>query len=187
MNNTKIKFLNILLIIGIFGGTLLTAIFNYLPSHLATYWASILVVLVPIILKLTIFKLDDVDCLVYYIFVFFSYFIGSVINLYNTTEYYDVIMHFLSGFVISYFAIVVLKRLNMYKAGNRLFNFIFCVFFAAGAACVWEIAEFSIDQLTASNLQHNLDTGVIDTMGDMICGTVGGIIFSTYMILKNKK
>ena len=75
----------------------------------------------------------------------------------------------------------------MYKASNRLFNFIFCVFFAAGAACIWEIAEFSIDQLTASNLQHNLDTGVVDTMEDMICGTVGGIIFSTYMLLKNKK
>lgn len=186
MNKVNAKFFNSLLIIAILGGTLFTAIFAYLPTHLATYFASILVVLVPICLEKTLFKMSEVDRLVYYLFVFFGYFLGSVVNLYNTTEWYDVLMHFVSGFVIGYFAIFVLKKLNMYKENNRLFNFIFCLFFAIGAAGIWEIAEFVMDQLMGSNVQHHLDTGVVDTMEDLICGSLGGLIFSTCVAFKNK-
>ena len=38
--------------------------------------------------------------------------------------------------------------------------------------------EFGMDSITGSNLQHNLDTGVADTMWDMIAAFVGGFISS---------
>ena len=51
------------------------------------------------------------------------------------------------------------------------------VFISAG---LWEIIEYSVDLITASNLQHNKDTGVVDTMEDMIACFVGGILSSIF-------
>ena len=187
VKKVNIKLFNYLLMVAILLGTLLTVIFAYLPTHTATYMASIPLVIVPFILNKTIFKMNDLDQLVYYLFVFFGYFLGSVVNLYNTTEFYDLVIHFSSGLVTGYFAIFVLKKLGMYDKNKRLFNFIFCLFFTIGVAGIWEILEFTMDQLTGSNLQHHLDTGVRDTMEDMICGTLGGLIFSCYMAFKNRK
>lgn len=54
------------------------------------------------------------------------------------------------------------------------------------SALVWEILEFSGDILLNSNFQHSIDTGVVDTMGDMIAALFGGLI--SYLIyLKSNK
>ena len=172
--------INLIAIIQI--GTIITALFFYIPSHLATYLVSIILVILPQVLRKTKINLSEQDKGIYYIFLFIAYFLGSVVNLYNTVWYYDILMHLISGLVIGYYAEWILKRNNQDK--NNFFPVIFCLSFAIAIAGIWEIAEFSIDKITNSNLQHNLETGVVDTMEDMICGSLGAII---YLILKNQQ
>ena len=74
----------------------------------------------------------------------------------------------------------------MYQGKNNIFNFIFILSFSIAVAGIWEIAEFSMDRFTGSNLQHWLDTGVIDTMEDIICGTLGGLVFALFKAKRKK-
>ena len=48
---------------------------------------------------------------------------------------------------------------------------------------MWEIGEYVVDLIIGTNLQHNLDTGVVDTMQDLICGTIVGGGFAFYIWL----
>lgn len=186
MKEKYIKLFGNLFMVGILLGTLLVALFNYKDSYLLTYCMSIPVVIAPFILDKMIFKLSDFDKFVYYSFAFFAYFLGSVVSLYNLTWWYDLLMHFISGFVIGYAGILLLDSFGMYQSDNRMFNFIYCLFFAIGVAGLWEIVEFLPDILIGTNLQHNLETGVVDTMQDIICGTTSGIIFAFVIALKGK-
>ena len=70
------------------------------------------------------------------------------------------------------------------KCRNKLLKILFCLGIVALIAITWEVFEFSIDSFAHTNLQHNQDTGVIDTMQDMIVATLGGIISSIYMWIK---
>lgn len=186
MKKNKFNLLNKMLMLGIVLGTVLVIIFDYKSSHLLTYCMSIPLVVVPFIFEKTRFKLKDIDKLVYYVFIFFAYFFGCVISLYNVTWWYDLVMHFVSGFIMGYTGIFILRKLNMYSDKNILFNFIYCLFFTAGAAGIWEIFEYMADVIIGTNLQHHLETGVVDTMQDLICGTASGLIFSFLIIFKSK-
>ena len=56
-------------------------------------------------------------------------------------------------------------------------------------AGAWEFFEFGMDQLTGSNLQHWIETGVEDTMYDMLAAFIGSVLFLTiyvYEMLWNK-
>ena len=95
----NMKILNQLFIILLLLGTLLVAVFAYLPSHLLTYFAVIPLVIIPDMLDKMKLNLEEKDKTIYFAFVFFAYFLGSVVNLYNITWWYDILMHFISGIV----------------------------------------------------------------------------------------
>lgn len=182
----NMKILNQLFIILLLLGTLLVAVFAYLPSHLLTYFAVIPLVIIPDMLDKMKLNLEEKDKTIYFAFVFFAYFLGSVVNLYNITWWYDILMHFISGIVAGYLGYFILRKLKMYQGKYNIFNFIFILSFSIAVAGIWEIAEFSMDRFTGSNLQHWLDTGVIDTMEDIICGTLGGLVFALFKAKRKK-
>lgn len=184
MKNFKFNLFSKLFMFSTLIGTIIVIIFNYKESHFLTYCMALPIVLVPFLLKKTIFCLDDIDTLIYNIFTFFAYFLGCVVSLYNITWWYDLLMHFVSGFAMGHAAMFILRKLKMYDCKNNLFNFIYCLFFTIGAAGMWEIGEYVVDLIIGTNLQHNLDTGVVDTMQDLICGTISGFIFSLIYSLK---
>ena len=56
-------------------------------------------------------------------------------------------------------------------------------------AGLWEIFEFTVDNLLGGDAQKVLTTGVTDTMKDIICALLGSILFSfcyLYECVKNK-
>ena len=56
-------------------------------------------------------------------------------------------------------------------------------------ASLWEIFEFTTDNLLGGDAQRVVATGVTDTMKDIICALLGSILFSfcyLYECLKNK-
>lgn len=135
------------------------------------------------------FSLHPVLELIYLIFVFIAQFLGSVVNLYSKIVWYDLFAHTISGFLSGYVAIYLFNQLGHYKEKNLLFQITYIlglVFFIAG---FWEICEFSFDQILGSNTQHAIETGVADTMEDMIVAAIGGlafVIFYSYEVLRDK-
>lgn len=149
-----------------------------------------LVLLIPRIIKrLFKIKITDTMELIYVVFIILAQFLGSVVNLYNndTTWWYDLFTHFLSGVLTSVLALVVLNWFGVYKEKNKGFNFLFIICFTLMVASVWEFVEFGTDTFLGMDVQHSLDTGVRDTMEDMLIAFLGSLIVSVTYLLEGKK
>lgn len=74
-----------------------------------------------------------------------------------------------------------------------------CWLCAIASAGIWEMNEFVYDIFTHQDVQRNLlqekelissswqNSGILDTMNDMINGTVGGLVGSIFLFFKYKK
>lgn len=180
----RLSIVNKLLILIIFVATLISAMFFYKDDRLLSYIAVIPVLIIPFIFEKSEFRLDNLDKTIYFLFIFFAYYLGCIINLYNITWWYDLLMHFISGVVSAYLGYYVLKKMGLYQKERKLFNFIFCFAITVMVAGLWEIGEFSMDVISGSNLQHAVETGVFDTMEDIICGSCGGLIYCFLSLFK---
>ena len=128
--------------------------------------------------------------MIYIIFIFVAHFLGSIVNLYNKIYWYDNFIHFLSGFVISFFALELLIRLKKYDLKKIFFNAIFIIGISCIIASFWEYFEFISDNIFGKDAQNVLTTGVADTMMDMILATLGNLLFILIYIFEefnNKK
>lgn len=126
--------------------------------------------------KLLKFKISDNLELCYIVFIVLAQFLGSIVNLYNTTWWYDLLTHFLSGIVTSILALIFLNWLKMYKSDKKIFNIIYMIMFTLMVASLWEFLEYGADTFLGMNVQHNIETGVKDTMEDMLVAFLGSII-----------
>ena len=64
---------------------------------------------------------------------------------------------------------------------------IFMISFTLMIASFWEFMEFGSDLIMKTDVQHALDTGVADTMQDMLIAFLGSIIVAVKYVLENKK
>lgn len=122
----------------------------------------------------------------YILFVIAAQFFGSVIYLYNSIWWYDLLCHFVSGILTSVLALNILSFFDI-KPKKKIFNYIFIICFTISIAAIWEYLECLIDFLFKTNVQHYIETGTKDTITDMIAGTIGSILFGIYNYNKNKK
>lgn len=175
------KFLIIIMLIGTIG-LLIYRISNGIYYRLPTDLSLFIVLLIPIVLNKYI-SLSNIDKLVIYIFIFIADFLGCVVNLFKYISWFDTFTHFLSGI---FFFFVGLRMLYLFKAYNKniYLNIIFALGIVFASACIWEIFEFFMDSVFNMNLQHYKDTGVLDTMEDIIACSLGGVLAS---IIYNKK
>lgn len=141
---------------------------------------------IPDILNNTKFSFNDKFKLIYAIFIFLAHFLGSIINLYCYVWWYDLAIHFVSGILTFVLALYILEKTGT-NFKNNLVRFIYLLGFVSLIAISWEILEFSGDVLFNTNLQHNLETGVVDTMQDMIVAFLGGFLTYIYMSFNKKK
>lgn len=183
------KILNYFLIaIMIIGSTTLGINYFYYKAYIRilTTLTIIITIFIPIVLRNTRFRLSQKDKFIYYLFIFIAHFLGAIMNLYKRIIYYDLFVHFISGMVFFYISYLILVKTNSHQYKNKLINFLYFLGVVSFSALVWEILEFSGDILLNNNFQHSIDTGIIDTMGDMIAALFGGLI--SYLIyLKSNK
>lgn len=181
------KKINITLIIGMIISTLYFVIFKFNSKRILTYLSVIPILCFPLVLNKTRFKMGDKERLGYYIFVFLAQFLGSVVNLYNTTVWFDVLVHFCSGIFSFFVGLFIIDRINIEKCnlGVRVFLSL-CI--VLSIASMWELFEFGADSLLGMNLQHSIDTSVEDTMIDILVAFIGGLIscVSYYFIKRDK-
>jgi hypothetical protein len=113
-------------------------------------------------------------------FVYLSLFLGSARDYYYRFWWWDIVLHTGSGFLLGLVGFVAIYLLNH---TNRLpqevrpaFRCFFGVTFAVTLGVLWEIFEFVVDQIWPRvNMQSN-ETGVVDTMYDLIVDTLGAIV-----------
>lgn len=113
------------------------------------------------------------------IFILFGSFLGTKFKFYIDLEWYDIVLHVISGAICAWFGydfavIVQGKKKPLAPTLAALFSIGFAFFIAVG----WEFYEFSMDQLHGTNLQcwsPTSNSGLIDTMTDLIAGACGAI------------
>ncbi|MBX4195582.1 hypothetical protein KW796_01330 [Candidatus Parcubacteria bacterium] len=123
------------------------------------------------------------------IFIFLTLFLGSLENFYEEFPWWDGVLHFGSGFLLGFFGFVFIYILNQGSGKLNLssgFSAIFSVMFSVTIGAIWEIAEFIFDKFTGA---RTMETGLPDTMGDMIVNLIGAVIVATaaYIWMKREK
>lgn len=113
-------------------------------------------------------------------FVFLSLFLGSATDFYYKFWWWDIVLHTSSGFLLGMAGIIALFLMNRSPGipqGMRpSFVCFFAVTFAVTLGVLWEIFEYVVDRIApAVNMQSN-ETGVVDTMHDLIVDTIGAVI-----------
>lgn len=126
-------------------------------------------------------------------FVFLSLFLGSAADFYYRYWWWDIVLHTSSGFLLGIIGFVALFLLNntdrLPKGMKPSFLCVFGVMFAVTLGVAWEIFEFAVDSIAPAINMQSRETGVADTMHDLIVDTIGAVIvgFMGYAYLKTGK
>lgn len=111
-------------------------------------------------------------------YLFFTLFLGQMIDLYSLVTYWDKASHFQSGLLLGGVGFVLVYGLN--ERGRRHLSLspefvaLFAVAFSLSLGAMWEIAEFIWDQALTRSSQASLN----DTMWDLIADLSGALIAS---------
>lgn len=122
------------------------------------------------------------------IFVFASIFLGDTLKFYDRYPWWDIILHGSASVglgLVGFLFVFMLFEGDRYAA-PPLALAVISMCFAMAFGVVWEIFEFSADQLFGLNLQK---TGLVDTMWDLIVDTIGAFLGATagYLYLKGRR
>jgi len=141
--------------------------------------------------------------LIIVLFIYAGIFLGGVREFYHIFWWWDSLLHLLAGIGLGFAGFLVLYILD--KSGKikasplTIALFAFC--FALAMGTVWEIFEFSVDQILGYDMQRARWTideikefgssriAIMDTMVDLILDAVGALIASIagYFYLKTGK
>ena len=112
-----------------------------------------------------------------YIFSFLGWTLGGAASVYNLLPGFDKVVHTLSGVFVSSLALAAFYMMERGRdKNNKVLKYCFVFFTSVAIAGLFEICEFSLAPVMQRDLQHVLDTGVTDTMMDIIVCTVGTVI-----------
>jgi len=120
------------------------------------------------------------------IFVFAALFLGEIQSYYHRIWWWDIALHTSSGLlmgIVGFLLVYVLNESKYIDLHMRpRFVALFAFFFAVTVGTLWEIFEFSMDQIFATNMQKAMfgdPSGLTDTMWDMIVNALGAFIICT--------
>lgn len=192
MKNTKFSFA--LLFKWIFRAILLILFIYYSTiktDNNSNYISNILLIFVTsfipdIILNIFKVKLSNLPDFLLQLFIFLALFLGRMYNMYSILPWWDLFLHFASGALLGFLSLIILKPLigeNNLKTLPPLFIGIYILLFTISGAVLWEFWEFAGDQLFGFDSQLN---SLMDTMTDMISGSLSGVILSIMGFLHMK-
>ena len=161
--------------------------------------AFVLVIVIPLLLKWLKINLSPLSINPLLVFITIATYTGNRFNAYHRFFWYDILLHFTSGILIALCAVDLFFPEGK-KTGEKLSFILFFSFIVAlASAAAWEIVEFFFDILTGNDVQRNLivereifgaewqNSGIKDTMNDIINGTVGGAIGTLLIYIKRRK
>lgn len=157
-------------------------------SKILTVLCILPVIMVPYLLdKIKVYKMDEVLIFFYYVFILLSLVMGSILKFYYRIWWFDLFTHFISGIVTSIVAFILLDKNKLINKKYKWFGFLFITIFTISIAAGWEYFEFFCDKLFDGDSQWVFETGVDDTMTDMLIATLAGLLSSSYYLYYIKK
>ena len=131
--------------------------------------------------------------IIYLVFIYFSSLIGSCLEGYELA-YYDKIVHFFSGIIITMLGYLIYsfikKDIIIQQSSDQKICYIFIMTFNISIALLWEFYEYAMLIFFQNDCIHHYTTGIHDSMTDMICACLGGLIILYQVVQyyqKNKK
>lgn len=122
------------------------------------------------------------------LFIFVTMFLANEFGYYGVIPYLDKMEHLFSGVILCFVGLLIYSKASDHQKGNgppsSHVAVWLCLFFSIAMAGVWEIYEFATDHLFGLNSQNG---SLLDTMTDIICGTLGAILTACYLALKAKE
>lgn len=139
------------------------------------------------------------------IFAFSALVLGDAFNFYHTFPWWDSLLHFFSGIILSFIALwiikVIMNEKSKYIYMNRYFTALFVVTFSLALGAFWEICEFTCDGIFHTNSQQYMETtrgtligkkdvplvgheALRDTIKDLSLDLAGSLIVAIYGIVR---
>ena len=119
------------------------------------------------------------------IFVFCAFYLGEIQDFYNKLWWWDMVLHTSAGLLMGILGFILVYVLNESKRAHLNMTPGFIAFFAftfgVTIGSIWEIFEFSMDQLMGANMQKPMlgdPSGLTDTMWDIIVNAIGAFTIS---------
>ena len=140
--------------------------------------------------------------ILYALFLYGAIYLGEVRSFYYSIPYWDSILHFFSGGMLStlgFSVIVILNKTDRIPVNlSPIFVSVFAFCFAVTLGAIWEIYEYSLDGLLGLNMQKFAlmdgtqligHAALSDTMKDVITDCISAFAISAigYMSYKYKK
>ncbi len=107
-------------------------------------------------------------------FIVASLMLGELFDVYSKFWLWDSVLHLSSGVIIGYIGYMILFTLRMQDKLNVSPGMMAFLTFSVSmmVAAMWEVIEFSIDELYGATMQH----GNFDTMKDIVLAMIGSVI-----------
>ncbi len=114
------------------------------------------------------------------VFIFVGCVIGPYLNDHTNFAYVDIIEHSFAGILASWFGYELAEAVQGKKHHIKpALAALFAVVFSVSIAVAWEFYEFTMDRIYGYQLQRSSllsESGLVDTMGDLICCAVGSVV-----------
>jgi hypothetical protein len=116
------------------------------------------------------------------LFVFLAMFLGTGLRFYDRFWWWDSALHATSGFLLGLVGLVIAYSLaRPHLQPDQLpirLPAVFAFLFAGTIGVGWEIFEFAADTLVSGSNMQVRQTGVADTMVDLIMNVLGAAVIS---------
>lgn len=118
-------------------------------------------------------------------FIFASLFMGEVWQFYARVWWWDIALHATSGLLLGIFGFLLVYALNEDRHIDLHmkphFVAFFAFLFAVAVGALWEVFEFTMDQVFGMTMQKAMwqdPSGLTDTMWDLIVDALGALLVS---------
>ena len=178
----------------------------YIGNFLGSILLMPLIFVPQIVTKIIKFEIPSPIEVMYVSFLCAALMFGEIFNFYGMFDWWDNLLHLLSGFFIGMIAYYVANTFNHYgshQSMSPLFLAIFAISLTLALGVIWEFVEYSVDAIFKTNMQgYRVDNSTLvqseelvghaalsDTMNDLLMALLGSGMLSliaTYQLKKNK-
>ena len=113
--------------------------------------------------------------------IYASLYLGEMSGFYETYWWWDILLHSSSGVLFAVFGFLSIWVLNedpkIYLKLSPMFMALSAFSFSIVAGVLWEVFEFSMDQVFGLNMQKS---GLVDTMWDLIVVCIGAFLVAAF-------
>ncbi len=176
-------------------------------NAVSCFFMLVILVLPVFVKKFFKVKIPKSFQIIYVTFAFCGIVLGDVVNFFDKFKYWDSLLHFFSGVLLACLGFVLINTLNKADSVSLQLSPIFVAVsvlcFAIAIGAIWEILEYTCDDIFGTSTQTYLEStsgsvggddavpllgheALKDTMWDLILDTAGAVIVAIFGFLQLK-